>query len=111
MAATAKVKIRNATATVQAIKPDLGYLCALQVINGSAAAAYVQLFDAPTTGAVTLGTTTPDLEVLVPQASQVIVPLPSDGVEFLNGIMVASTTTEMGATGSAAGVQVFAQIT
>lgn len=109
MAATAKVALRNLAATLTAIKSSEGQLCGLQVLNNQAAAAYVQLFDAAT-GSVTLGTTAPAMEVLAPATSQVNVPLPDGGVWFDVAISAASTTTEAGATGSAAGVMVFAQI-
>jgi hypothetical protein len=60
-------------------------------------------------GSITLGTTTPDLEILVGATSQVNVPLPPQGIPFSTAISIASTTGEKGSSGSSAGVQVFAQ--
>lgn len=101
-------KLRDVAATVVAIKASPGVLFGLQILNTTGAAAYVQIFDVAT-GGVTLATTTPDMEFLVPTGAELIVPLPDRGVNFATAISIASTTTEKGLTGSAAGVQVFAQ--
>lgn len=103
-----KVKYRDLAATVQALKAAAGTLYGLQVLNNQAAAAYIQIFDVAA-ASVTLATTTPDLEILVPANSQVNVVLPVQGVPFATAIAIASTTAEKGSTGSNAGVQVFAQ--
>jgi hypothetical protein len=102
----AKARVRNVGAAA-AVKATPGNLYGLQVVNAQAATAFVQIFDAAV-GGVTLGTTTPDLELQVVANSTVSLPVPTEGINFANAITVASTT-EGGATPSAAGVQVFAQ--
>lgn len=106
-AATTHGKARNLGA-VAAIKGAAGTLYGVQVVNSSAATAFVQIFDLAT-GGVTLGTTTPDLELEVAANSTVSLTLPAAGVAFAAAISAASTTTEGGAVTSAAGVQLFAQ--
>lgn len=105
---TAGSPIRNLAATVKAIKSAAGVLYGLQILNNQGAACYVQVFDAAV-ASVTLGTTLPDLEVLVAANSYLNVPLPAFGVPFGNAIAVASTTLEGGSVGSAAGVMLFPQ--
>ena len=76
------------------------------ISNSSAATAFVQLFNA--IAGVTLGTTTPDLEFIVPATTGVVnVVFPVNGCLFSTGLIAASTTTEAGATASATGVEVF----
>jgi hypothetical protein len=101
-------KLRNAAATVTDVKVSAGTLYGLQVVNNQGAAAYIQVFNLAH-ASVTLGTTTPDLEMLVPANSALTYPIPATGIAFTTAISVASTTTEGGLTGSAAGVQLFAQ--
>lgn len=100
-----KGKFRNLAATVQAVKASAGTLYGILVINTSGATCYVQVFDLAT-GGVTLGTTTPDLEFLLATASVQFFALGENGIAFGTAISIASTTTEGGLTGSAAGVQV-----
>ncbi len=99
-----KAKLRNLAATVQAVKAAAGILYAIEIINGTAAACYVQIFD-KAAGSVVLGTDTPDWEYLVGIGAQVIQHL-GTGLNFTTAIAIASTTTEGGLTGSASGVQV-----
>jgi hypothetical protein len=102
-----KTKFRD-LGSIAVLKGSSGLLHALWVINNQGSVtAFIQLFDLAS-GSVVLGSTTPDLEVVVFQLSQVIVPLPVCGVPFGNAISIASTTTEKGATPSSAGVQAFA---
>ena len=103
----AKARVRNAGAAAS-IKTAPGNLYGLQVVNAQAATAFVQVFDAAV-GAVTLGTTPPDLELQVAANSAASLPVPLEGINFANAITVASTTAEAGSSASAAGVQVFAQ--
>lgn len=105
--AASKYKARDLAGTVQTVKGSAGTLFVLSVINTSGASAYVQVFDA-LSGNVTLGTTTPDVEILVAAGAQVSLVLPMIGAAFATAITVASTTAEKGNTGSAAGVEVFA---
>lgn len=100
-------KFRDLDDTQQSIKAAAGVLFGLQVLNNQAVDAFIQVFNAA--AGVTLGTDEPVLEFRVPGNTQMNVPLPSRGIAFGTGIRVASTTTEMGTTGSDAGVQLFAQ--
>lgn len=101
--------LRNLNATPLVVKSGPGTLAALSIINGSAAAAYVQVFDAASAGAVTLGTTEPVLQQLVAAGAQVSVPIAAAGMSFQSGLFVASTTAEKGSVASAAGVVAYAQ--
>ena len=76
-------------------------LTSVHAINTTAAAAFVQLFDAATAAAVTVGTTIPRW-VVSSTASSVSIDtgFPGDGLTFYNGIVVASTTTPTGNTGA-----------
>lgn len=78
-----------------------------QVVNNQAAVAFVQIFGTDPT----LGTTNPILEIQVAANSSATLALGADRGCALpgTGFYVASTTTEKGATPSAAGVQFFAQ--
>jgi hypothetical protein len=85
--------------TVVSVKNAAGELGSYHCVNQSGAVAYVQVFDAPTAGSVTLGSTTPVLSFGLPAASS----LPgggnlewSNGIHFANGIQVAATTTSTG---------------
>lgn len=76
-------------------------LAAVRAINTTAAAAYVQLFDAASTAGVTLGTTVPTWVVRSdPNDPSIGDGLPTHGVVFTRGIVAASTTTATGATGA-----------
>ena len=75
------------------------------VTNTTAAACFVQLFNA--IAGITLGTTTPDMEVTAAAGATVIVAFGTDGCYFGAGISAASTTAEGGAVASASGVEVF----
>ena|SRR6266550_1514359 len=84
-------------------------LTLLSILNGIAAAEFVQIFDAVQTSDVTLGTTVPDLEIGLTASTPLLLPLVG-GVRFMKGIVVACTTTEKGATPTGAGVQCHAAI-
>ena len=67
--------------------------------GGLAADAYVQLFDAATAGAVTVGTTKPTWVVMTDFGAGEVSAgdgLPTHGLIFKNGVVVASTTTSTG---------------
>ena len=70
----------------------------LSVVNTTAAAAYLQLFDAAATADVTLGTTLPTLSVQIAASGQTT--LTNVSTIFRKGIVVASTTTATGNTGA-----------
>jgi hypothetical protein len=95
-------------ATVTAVKSSAGNIYGIQVLNGSAAACFVQIFDVAT-GSVTLGTTVPDMQVRVAANSYATIPVPAVGIEFGTAISIASTTGASGDTASAAGVDVYIQ--
>jgi hypothetical protein len=100
----------NLAGTVQAIAASQARLFGLYAINNqTATAAYVQLFDV-VAASVNLGTTVPDEQLFLSASgpSTAFLWLPNYGLQFVNGISVASTTTISGSTGSAAGVYVYA---
>jgi len=105
--AVAKFKARDLNDTQVNVKGTPGTLFGVQIINRSGADCFVQVFDAA--AGVTLGTEDPVMEFHVPAGQSLYPPLPGRGIAFATGIRVASTTGEKGATGSAAGVQFFAQ--
>jgi len=99
------------TRDLAAAKPQVwtgeGNLMAVQVCNNQAAAVFIQLFDALAAN-VTLATTNPSWEFSVPAStSTTTIAIPTCGLKLRVGLVAASTTTEKGLTGSAAGVQVF----
>jgi hypothetical protein len=98
---------RDLGAKVQ-VKGSAGTLYGLLIESTIAAAAYVQVFDALTAG-VTLGTTTPDIEIpVVGVTNPVFVPvsIPQPGALLSTGITIASTTASKGSSTSASGVHV-----
>ena len=99
-------KIRDLAATVQSLQDAPGLLTGLSILNSSAAAAYVQLFDALRKN-VTPGTTHPDWEWLVGAGAMVECRIPAGGIPFAISPALISATAEGGGTGSAAGVEVF----
>lgn len=113
-------KTMGLAGTLVAMKTTPGTLFSLTAINTSGATAFIQIFNAPRTGtaldtatgnttsAPTLGSTVPDSELQVASGAQASLTLPIAGQGFSCAITIASTTTEGGATGSASGVQVFA---
>ena len=104
LAAAFKVNVRDLTGATDVVLAPVT-LYSVSIVNNQGAAIFVQLFD--TVGAVTLGTTNPDWEFSVAASSSVSVNLNATGLFFKTGLRAASTTTEKGATPSAAGVQVF----
>lgn len=109
-AGAAHANFRNLSSTVQSVKSSPGTLYSLQVINviSPGAPTYIQVFDA-TPANVTLGTTVPALEFLCGQSSPIYPALPATGITFGTAISIAATHDEMGSTGSANGVIVYAQ--
>ncbi len=102
-------RITAANGTAQAVKATGGVVYGIQAINTSAAIAYVQLFNVAAAG-VTMGTTPPSLELLVPVTSGFVsLPIGAVGVAFPTAISVGSATAEGGGTGSASGVTVLVQ--
>jgi hypothetical protein len=76
---------------------------------GLAADAYVQLFDASAISQVTVGTTKPKWVVLTDFAAGEVSTgdgLPTHGMVFDRGVVVASTTTSTGSTGATQQVRI-----
>jgi hypothetical protein len=69
--------------------------------NSAGAVGYIQLFDANSPSAVTLGTTKPKLSLGIPTAQASGLDQSSVGIAFQSGLVVAATTTATGATTSA----------
>lgn len=108
LAPAEKLFFRDLGATVQSVQASLARnLLGVSIVNNQAAVIFVQIFDLGTAGAVTLGTTNPDLEISVAASTSAFFSFGPSGLKFRNGIQVASTTTEKGAVTSAAGVQTF----
>lgn len=82
-------------ATKQAAVSGYGKISTLCSGNPNAAVSYIQIFDAASTDAVTVGTTTPTAVVPLPASTPVNVVL---SMPFRNGIVVAATTTPTGST-------------
>jgi len=74
--------------------------------NTTAAAAYVQLFDAAAITDVTVGTTVPNLSLGLAASAQETLGLVKP-IKFALGIVAAATTTATGATGAAVDVNIF----
>lgn len=92
-------------ATVTQVKGAAGLLGSIYCYNPNATVGYVQIFDAASTGAVTLGTTAPKLSIGIPATSGNGIPLSAIGITFLTGIQVAATTTATGSTGVSTGLE------
>ena len=70
----------------------------------NAAARYLKFFDLAATASLTLGTTVPDLTLIIPGAAAgagIAYNFPDEGVPFRNGIVIA-TTTEITTAGTTA---------
>src|SRR3569833_2423027 len=98
---TANGSIGN-TLTLITINPTRlgGYF----VDNPNASSAYLQIFDANAVAAVTLGTMAPKLSFGIPAGGAANLDLAPDGIRFVNGIVIAVTTTRTGSTNPASTV-------
>ncbi|HSE57602.1 MAG TPA: hypothetical protein VLA99_02780 [Nitrospiraceae bacterium] len=85
-------------------------ITAARLFKASAAAdVYLQMFDKAAAADVTVGTTVPDWVVMLDSAAGEVSSgdgLPTDGMTFYRGLVVACTTTSTGSTGSASSVRV-----
>jgi hypothetical protein len=90
------------TNTVTAVKASAGQIYGYQFFNGTAATAYVQLFDIAT-GSVTLGTTAPKLSIGIPAGGSFMLSH-ENGVQYATAISVACTTTRAGLTAPASSI-------
>ena len=103
------VRLANLGA-VAAVRTSInGTLLGLDIVNNQAIAIFVQVFDAATAGAVTLGTTVPNLEFPVAASGNVFISL-GPGFRFHAGLQLASTTLHEGSVASAAGVFAYALV-
>ena len=93
------------TNTVVQVKGSAANFGGYFIYNSNASATTVQVFDAATAGAVTLGTTRPDLILEIPATSGANVEF-ANGVNFASGIQIAATTTASGSTAPSSGLDV-----
>lgn len=96
--------ITNNSVAGTAILVQAGHVqvTAMHAINTTAAAAFVQFFDKATAAEVTPGTTIAEWVLRSPASSVSDGDgLPTHGLVFLNGVVIISTTTPVGATGAA----------
>lgn len=96
--------------TTSTVSAGAGKFAGGMFINLNSAPAYIQIFD--TTGAVTLGTTTPTFVIPIPAnataANGIGFVLPLEvGIAITNGIKIAATTTATGATTVSTGLTGF----
>jgi hypothetical protein len=70
----------------------------LTIYNPNAVVSYIQVFDAATTAAVTVGTTVAVALIVIPATSAANVEV-TNGVHMASGIVIAATTTATGSTG------------
>lgn len=90
-------------ATPTLIKAGPGRLTGFDIYNSNVAVAYLQLFDAASVNAVTLGTTVPIKSIGIPGAGRASRDF-SNGMSFANGLVLAISTTRLGLTGPVATV-------
>lgn len=91
------------TTTVVTVKGSAGQLGGYMIYNPNASAAYVQVFDV--SGAVTLGTTRPDMVIAIPATSAANLDSAA-GVAFANAIKIAAATTDSGSSALGSGLTV-----
>jgi hypothetical protein len=96
--------LNGLSATVTSVKGAAGQLGSIYCYNPNASVAYIQVFDAATPAAVTLGTTAPKVSFGIAATSSGSLPLSAMGIEFLSGIQAAVTTTATGSTAPSAGM-------
>ncbi len=96
-----KVKYAAQTTTVQTVKGSAGKLLGWYLYNPNSSVAYVQIFDV--SGAVTLGTTAPDLTLGIPAGSAANL-MDAVGLDFANAIKIACTTTATGSSAPSTGL-------
>ena len=94
------------TTTVQVVKKTGGVLTGYYIANPHSAMSYVQFFDLAAGDTCTLGTTVPKYSFGVPTLAAANIPPSSAGLEFVNGIKLAVTTTATGSTAPATGCDV-----
>lgn len=98
-----KIKYAAQTTTVQTVKGTAGEWGGYFIYNPNTSVAYVQVFDVATATTVTLGTTVPDMIFGIPASSGANIEF-ANGVNMVNGIKLACTTTATGSTAPSAGL-------
>lgn len=78
----------------------------LEAVNADTALAYLQIFNAASAGAVTVGATAPTLAIGVENGQTVQMVFGDLGVRFDAGIVIAATTTPTGSTSPGVGLVV-----
>lgn len=98
MGASTRIEFDSLTSAVIVVASQNCVLTAVRGINNSGGtAAYIQIFDANLATSVTLGTTVPDWVVKTPAGDPSDGDgLPTNGLLFVSGIAVASTTLPTG---------------
>jgi len=99
---TGNALLTNSTVLVTA---GMHNLYSVDFYNSNAFIAYVQIFDAASAAAVTLGTTAPKLSYPVPAGGWWDKNLADIGASFVNGIVAAATATSTGSLAPSSGVQ------
>ena len=104
------VSSQTALTTTATVSSAAGKFGGYMLMNVNSAPAYVQVFD--TTGAVTLGTTTPTFVIPIPANGTAANGLAANlemvrGIAITNGIKIAATTTATGATTVSTGLTGF----
>ena len=88
--------LNGLTSTVTLVTGSGGVLGTVYCYNANGSVAYLQIFDVATAAGVTVGTTVPKLSLGIPSALASGTGPTSVGIEFVNGIQVASTTSATG---------------
>lgn len=98
------IKNDSVGATAVLVQKGAVQVTAMYSINTTALAAFVQYFDAAATTDVTVGTTLADWVIRSPALTGGNVSdgdgLPTHGLVFTRGVVIASTTTPFGSTGA-----------
>lgn len=106
------LRIDNVTTLVLAQKGRLAITAVRLFTDSAAADIFLQMFDAAQESDVTLGTTIPDWVVTIDSAASPVSSgdgLPTHGLVFSKGLVIASTTTPAGATTSASHARIAIQ--
>lgn len=94
------------TNTLILVRSGQGTITGLIVNNPNASEAFLQIFDAASTGAVTLGTTVCDEPIKIPASGSITLWGTEVKTYFDNGLVIAATTTEGGSTAPASALSV-----
>ena len=105
-----KVNRRNLNVTPALLTGGPCTMYALMLVNNTGQDAWVQLFDSATPGNITPSITPPDHTEKVAAGQMINVPRPANGVFYAQGIVVMSSTADMGNVGSTPGVHVYAVV-